>query len=233
MSDINITVEGGTSKRLLTAGKYCDRDIVVTATGGGGGSVNEYFAKTLDEVDCDEATEINAYAFYENTGIKRVRFANATSVGAYQFQNCSNLVSVDLPAAEGEIGSSFCNGCKKLESVNIPKITALGNYAFQNANIIKKIDLPSVQSFGNYALRYTNDLEALILRWADGIVTRGSSVLVSSAIASKKGYIYVPSALVEEYKTTTGWSNYATQFRALEDYTVDGTITGELDESKI
>lgn len=35
MSEINITVEGGTSKRLLTAGKYCDRDIVVTATGGG------------------------------------------------------------------------------------------------------------------------------------------------------------------------------------------------------
>lgn len=37
MSEINITVEGGTSKRLLTAGKYCDRDIVVTAEGGGGG----------------------------------------------------------------------------------------------------------------------------------------------------------------------------------------------------
>ena len=35
----NITVEGGTSVRLPTAGKYCDRDIVVTATGGG--SVNE------------------------------------------------------------------------------------------------------------------------------------------------------------------------------------------------
>ena len=35
----NITVEGGTSVRLLTAGKYCDRDILVTATGGG--SVNK------------------------------------------------------------------------------------------------------------------------------------------------------------------------------------------------
>ena len=35
----NVTVEGGTSVRLPTAGKYCDRDIVVTATGGG--SVNK------------------------------------------------------------------------------------------------------------------------------------------------------------------------------------------------
>lgn len=33
----NIEVQGGSSVRLPTAGKYCDRDIVVTATGGGGG----------------------------------------------------------------------------------------------------------------------------------------------------------------------------------------------------
>ena len=36
MADIAITVDGGTTKKLLTAGKYCDRNIVVTATGGGG-----------------------------------------------------------------------------------------------------------------------------------------------------------------------------------------------------
>ena len=35
MSEFNINVEGGTSYRLRTAGKYCDRDIVVTAEGGG------------------------------------------------------------------------------------------------------------------------------------------------------------------------------------------------------
>ena len=34
MADIEISVEGGTSKRLLTAGKYCDRDILVSASGG-------------------------------------------------------------------------------------------------------------------------------------------------------------------------------------------------------
>ena len=38
MSEFNIIVDGGSSVRLQTAGKYCDRDIVVTATGGGGNS---------------------------------------------------------------------------------------------------------------------------------------------------------------------------------------------------
>lgn len=35
----NIEVEGGSSVRLPTAGKYCDRDIIITALGGGGGSM--------------------------------------------------------------------------------------------------------------------------------------------------------------------------------------------------
>ena len=34
-------------------------------------------------------------------------------------------------------------------------------------------------------------------------------------------------------KTASIWSTYASQIRALEDYTVDGTVTGELDPSKI
>lgn len=34
MSDINITIPGGEAKRLKTAGKYCESDIVVTAEGG-------------------------------------------------------------------------------------------------------------------------------------------------------------------------------------------------------
>lgn len=34
MIEHNIVVQGGTTTRLLTAGKYCDRDILVTAEGG-------------------------------------------------------------------------------------------------------------------------------------------------------------------------------------------------------
>lgn len=37
MSEINITIQGGTTKRLLTAGKYCPSDILVTAEGSSGG----------------------------------------------------------------------------------------------------------------------------------------------------------------------------------------------------
>lgn len=35
MNELNITIPGGQKKRLLTAGKYCDSDIIITAQGSG------------------------------------------------------------------------------------------------------------------------------------------------------------------------------------------------------
>lgn len=54
MSEFNVEVAGGSSVRLLTKGKYCDRDIVVTATGSGGneewiGDGNTHIWITLSE----------------------------------------------------------------------------------------------------------------------------------------------------------------------------------------
>ena len=78
------------------------------------------------------------------------------------------------------------------------------------------------------------ELKTLILPNPEKTVTlSGWGWFGGTPIASGTGYIYVPSTLVETYKTATNWSTFANQFRALEDYTVDGTTTGELDESKI
>ena len=46
----NITVEGGSSVRLPTAGKYCDQDIVITATGGGCGGGGIEHTYTVDYI---------------------------------------------------------------------------------------------------------------------------------------------------------------------------------------
>ena len=41
---------------------------------------------------------------------------------------------------------------------------------------------------------------------------------IMTVIASGTGYVYVPSALVNSYKSATNWSTYADQIRAIEDY---------------
>lgn len=74
MSDINITIPGGTSKRLLTKGKRCEDDIVVTAGVSGDGipyegdyvitpSIGEKTMATKNKVMKDNVT-ILAIPFY-------------------------------------------------------------------------------------------------------------------------------------------------------------------------
>ena len=71
----NITVEGGSAVRLKTAGKYCDRDIVVTADN----SVEDGLIKrTITEYTNDRVTSIGQYAFYRNSTIKSISFPLVT-----------------------------------------------------------------------------------------------------------------------------------------------------------
>jgi hypothetical protein len=45
-----------------------------------------------------------------------------------------------------------------------------------------------------------------------------TNAFVNTPIAKSTGYIYVPRALVDSYKSATNWSTYANQIRAIEDY---------------
>lgn len=78
MADIEIAVDGGTSKRLLTAGKYCDRNILVTATGGGG-SPASVSPKDINFYDYD-GTLVEAWTLEELAG-KSALPANPTHDG--------------------------------------------------------------------------------------------------------------------------------------------------------
>ena len=136
--------------------------------------------------------------------------ANATSVGDYAFYYCGKLTSADLQAC-----------------------TSVGSNAFSSCTSLTSVDLPVCISVGSSAFGYCGKLTSLILRSKSLCSLSNSNAFTSTPIASGTGYIYVPKALIDTYKTATNWVTYANQFRALEDYTVDGTTTGALDESKI
>lgn len=58
-----------------------------------------------------------------------------------------------------------------------------------------------------------------MIRNASAVVTNGgANTFSNSAIASGTGYIYVPDALVEDYKVATNWSTYAAQIKPLSEY---------------
>lgn len=262
-------VEGGKSVKLKTAGKYCDRDIVVTATGAaaepvieplevaengiytapdgvdgyspvtvnvasGGATENQLHALlngTLTDIDSD-VSKVIPYACYGLTTLKTLNIPDAKSIGTYAFYNCTALTTANAPAITS-LGSNGFRGCKNLVTVNVPNITTVQSNCFYSCSNLTKLDLHKATSIGGNALYGNSALKTLVLRSESVVTISGSTALKNSPIANGTGYIYVPTALVADYQAETNWSTYAEQFRALEDYTVDGTITGALDETKI
>lgn len=132
------------------------------------------------------------------------------------------------------VGDYAFRDCNALTSVCVPSVTKVGGYAFSMSEALRTVDLTSVITIAGYAFQVCSALTALILRNTSALPSLLNKDAISyTAIASGAGYIYVPRNLVDSYKQSTNWSTYAAQFRALEDYTVDGTITGELDPTKI
>lgn len=191
--------------------------------------------RSITEIRDDRVRKVRTNGFHGCQMLTIVDFPNATTVGANAFDSCINLVSVNLPSVTILKDSCFLN-CSKLKRIRLPNVLGylFENYTFQNCAMLELIDVGgSCTGIGSYRAIYgCTSLKALVLRNKSERVSYPSGI-ETTPIASGTGYIYVPRALVDQYKSGTNWSTYGDQFRALEDYTVDGTTTGELDESKI
>jgi hypothetical protein len=112
-------------------------------------------------------------------------------------------------------------------------ITNVGNYAFYGCENLAYVDLPCATELSAGSFENCRSLKAFILRGSTLCAIKNSTLFYGSGIKNKTGYVYVPRDLVYSYESAFGWKNHVSQIRAIEDYTVDGTITGELDSTKI
>jgi hypothetical protein len=211
-----------------------------------------YGCKALEVVDLPNVTNVASYAFNGCKALEVVDLPNVTNVASYAFNGCNNIKTINLPEVTKLGTEAFSNAISG--SVVLPKWTSSGSYPFYRSSLVR-ITAPILTSLGDstfrfaWALKYAEfgsltsiegnynfqeaPIKTLIIRTSTMCTMQDASTFKSSSIASGTGYIYVPRALVDSYKAATNWSTYSTQFRALEDYTVDGTATGELDETKI
>jgi hypothetical protein len=125
---------------------------------------------------------------------------------------------VDFPNVTTIGGSAFYN-CNSLTSVDFPNVTSIDGYAFQKCYALTSVSLSNVTTIYGGAFMSCSALTTLIIRSTEQCYLRNSNAFSSTPIASGTGYIYVPAALIDQYKAATNWSTYASQFRAIEDYT--------------
>ena len=188
-------------------------------TGGGGTEerVRQFLEGTIVSLDDPSVTEIISYGFAYQTAVKSIRLDNLTNVATCAFRSCTNLESIDLPKLNST-ATYLVADCKNLININVPSWTRIPNYTFQNCSSLRYLDLPSVTTIAA-GFASCSSLETLILRYTTKVVTlSNATTLDNTQIGQGTGYIYVPSALVNSYKSASNWSKYSAQFRAIEDY---------------
>lgn len=175
----------------------------------------------IEEVSFPEIIRIGSHAFTSQTKVEHILMPKLTHLGVFNvFYGCSALIELVLPNLVGGIGGNPANAFSK---------------TFMGATAIKKIDLGKYSNTTPIQLstdfcRNCSGLQALILRWNSVIPanTAMSNIFSGSGIASGTGYIYVPSSLVASYQAANYWSAYSAKIRAIESYSTDGTVDGDI-----
>ena len=161
----------------------------------------------------------------------------------YTFIVNRDLESVDLPNVTGEVRERCFAYCTSLRNVNLPKVERIYDYAFSGCESLTVLDFPNVYSVSVIAFIECPLLKAVVLRRMGELNyfrlsdVEGSTehAFYRTPIHDGTGYFYVPREMIPTWQSAAAEMELpiVNQFRALEDYTVDGTITGELDLEKM
>lgn len=141
-----------------------------------------------------------------------------TSLRTRACQGATNLVTVNLPLVTS-LGSYAFYQCSGLVTVTLPKLTSVSTQTFYSCTKLQHADCGQLGNITAQTFNACSSLTELILRKTSSICTLSNANAISnSPIGKGTGYVYVPAALVETYKTATNWSTFAAQIRAIEDY---------------
>ena len=175
-----------------------------------------YRSAALRSVYCPELTMIDQYGFQGCSALTEMYCPNLEAVYECSFMTCAALKKIDMPQLKVIEPDAF-NSCTALCDVNVPNAEEIMPNAFRTCSALERLDLHSAVCIGKNALAVTG-LHTLILRSATMCTASTGAPLGNTPISKGTGYIYVPAALIEDYKVAANWSTYANQFRAIEDY---------------
>lgn len=197
---------------------------------GGGDDIIALAERTLaGNVEITDLKKVGSFAFVGCKDLLTISLPKCETVEDYGFSfmdeyasqsyACTNLTTVDLPQAT-TFGSSAFQGCTSLASIDLPQATTFGDIAFQSCTKLTTITLPKATSINGSNFCYNcQALTALVITNAEKVcsLTSTSNAFANTPIKSGTGYIYVPDALVDSYKTATNWSVFADQIKPLSE----------------
>ena len=185
-------------------------------------------ATSFPALDTSSGTSFSSmyYQCSSATSFPLIDTSSGTSF-SYMYYQCSSATS--FPALDTSKGTDLRNmyyNCFDVEKIDISHFNISSTSNVNNwCNGCRTLKAVIIRSFGtNYILNTTSFTNCYHIL--------GTTNATYNPNGDKDGYIYVPRDMIATLSSSTNWSTHASQLRALEDYTKDGTTTGEFDDEK-
>ena len=242
--DLTVTPAAGNGGYDLVDGTYVQNknntgnyNVVATANTGAGAYDKVEVGEGITPAQAAAVSSLGT-KFQANNNIttfNELQYFTRLSAITSAFLNCQYLTSVVLPSQLTEVSSSAFRGCYRLTSVTLHEgITTIGSSAFQSAGLVSLI-LPTSLTTLNDNSFYSSKLQSVTigvnvtliklgtfqncsqLRTVTILRTTPPSLPNTNAFGGTNSalVIYVPASAVETYKSTSGWSTYASKIQAI------------------
>ena len=179
----------------------------------------------------DSVTSISYSAFNGCSKLESVTLSeNLTSISSSTFSGCTSLINIYIPNSVTAIGKYAFYGCSALSEVSIGSgVKTIGEWAFENCTSLISVVIPdNVTTIDENAFELCRGLEsveigtgvtkinAAAFRYCYALENIKCKATTPPTIAEDTFFglginpvIYVPMAMVDDYKAATYWSDLA------------------------
>lgn len=175
--------------------------------GGGGGNLDSFIDGSISGTLTTNATTARPSTFFKCNSLEHLIAPNVTKLEDSVCKECTHLISVSFPSATTCGGTGHFQGCSALTDVNFPLMKAVPNLSYCNS--LTHADFPLANGWATRAFYESHAFATLILRRNNVVSLTTLDHFVNTPFRGYNGLtgkLYVPSALVDSYKTATNWS---------------------------
>lgn len=163
-----------------------------------------------------DSTKLNSLTFADISTLTSVYLPDTITTFAKtnHFQNCVNLVSLNIPKGITKISDGFCSECTSLASIYLPEgLLNFGSNSFKKCSSLTSVTIPSTVTYMKYPsiFEYCTSLTSVTCL----PTTPPEMNLMYQFDSTNNCPIYVPSESVAAYKAASGWSKYADRIFAI------------------
>lgn len=207
--------ENGTVTEDVSTYKNVEVTVAVPGSGGTEDKTAAFLDGTITEYSNSELTEIREKAFYHCIKMKSVDLPNVVTLGADAFYECKWLETVNIPKLTALPYQCFYYGFSLPDVLVFPVCKSVAGYIISYAET-KTLDILGGGQIDSYAFYRASYFTTLILRNTETVTKLQSA---PSAVFNdyKSVTVYVPDALLEDYKAATNWTKMAEQIKGLSE----------------